>query len=318
MCRWHVDDVHMMYVIHTSSLVLVIYSIFYHVQLSFCTLSTQTHIVHVICMWSTHVHIIYLSSLTLLVYPIIHNLVSAHCLHTHTHIVHVICMLSTHVHVICLSSLTLLVYPIIHNLVSVHIVSTHAHCQYHVYICLQMHMLCTSHFYCCYFHMCMSSAYYLGICILCTHYLQWSLSIFLPNRQCRCHPYVISVLFLYPIMYNLVSAHCLHKCTLSMSFACCPRITHHLLVIFTTPHIPYYPQLSFRTLSTHMHIVDVICILFRNACVMYMSSLLLLSVYVHVIYILSGHICIMCRLSEVVLDLFLPNRQYQCDPIHHL
>ena len=63
-----------------------------------------------------------------------------------------------------------------------------------------------------------------------------------------------------------------------------------------------------------MHIVDVICILFRNAYVMYMSSLLLLSVYVHVIYILSGHICIMCTLSEVVLDIFLPNRQYQCHP----
>ena len=47
---------------------------------------------------------------------------------------------------------------------------------------------------------------------------------------------------------------------------------------------------------------------------MYMSSLLLLSVYVHVIYILSGHIHIMCTLSEVVLDIFLPNRQYQCHP----
>ena len=63
-----------------------------------------------------------------------------------------------------------------------------------------------------------------------------------------------------------------------------------------------------------MHIVDVICILFRNAYVMYMSSLLLLSVYVHVIYILSGHIRITCTLSEVVLDIFLPNRQYQCHP----
>ena len=56
----------------------------YHVQLSFCTLSTQMHIVHVICMLSTHVHIICFSSLTLLVYPIINNLVSAHCLHTCT------------------------------------------------------------------------------------------------------------------------------------------------------------------------------------------------------------------------------------------
>ena len=98
----------------------------YHVELSFRTLSTQMHIVNAICMLSAHVHIICLSSITLLLYPIIHNLVSAHCLHTH--IVHVICMLSTHVHIICLSSLTFLIYPIIHNLVSVHIVSTHAHC----------------------------------------------------------------------------------------------------------------------------------------------------------------------------------------------
>ena len=104
----------------------------YHVQLSICTLSAQMHIVHIICMLSTHVHIICFSSLPLLIYLIIHNLVSAHCLHMH--IVDVICMLSAHVHVICLSSLTLLMYPIIYNLVSVHIVSTHAHCRYHLYI----------------------------------------------------------------------------------------------------------------------------------------------------------------------------------------
>ena len=42
--------------------------IFFHVQLSFCTLSAQMHIVHVICMLSTHVHIICLSSLPLLIY----------------------------------------------------------------------------------------------------------------------------------------------------------------------------------------------------------------------------------------------------------
>ena len=63
-----------------------------------------------------------------------------------------------------------------------------------------------------------------------------------------------------------------------------------------------------------MHIVDVIFILFRNAYVMYMSCLLLLSVYVHVINILSGHIRIMHTLSAVVLDIFLPNRQCRCHP----
>ena len=160
----------------------------------------------------------------------------------------------------------------------------------------------------------MSSTYYLSICILCAHYLQWSLIYsFLTDNANVIHMSSL-VLFIYPIMYNLVSAHCLHNahypCYLHVVHTC----THHLLVIFTTPHIPYYPQLSFRTLSTQMHIVDVICILFRNAYVMYMSSLLLLSVYVHVICILSGHICIMCTLSEVVLDIFIPNRQYQCHP----
>ena len=56
----------------------------YHVQLSFCTLSAQMHIVYVIRMLCAYVHIICLSSLTLLIYPIIHNLVSTHCLNTRT------------------------------------------------------------------------------------------------------------------------------------------------------------------------------------------------------------------------------------------
>ena len=47
----------------------------YHVQLSFCTLSAQTHIVHVVCMLSAHVDIICLSSLTLLVFH--YNLIPA-------------------------------------------------------------------------------------------------------------------------------------------------------------------------------------------------------------------------------------------------
>ena len=42
----------------------------FHVQLSFCTLSAQTHIVHVVCMLSAHVDIICLSSLTLLIFPL--------------------------------------------------------------------------------------------------------------------------------------------------------------------------------------------------------------------------------------------------------
>ena len=150
----------------------------YHVQLSFCTLSTQTHIVNAICMLSVHVHIICLSSLTLLAYPIIHNLVSAHCLQTHP---------------LSMSSL----------------------------YCLQMHILCTSHFYCCYLHMYMSSTYYLRIHVLCAHYVQWSLTCsFLTDNANVIHT-SSPVLFIFPIIYNLVSAHCLHKHTLSMSSGCC-------------------------------------------------------------------------------------------------
>ena len=37
-------------------------------------------------------------------------------------------------------------------------------------------------------------------------------------------------------MYNLISAHCLHRRTLSMSFACCPHMctssTCHLHIIY--------------------------------------------------------------------------------------
>ena len=116
LCMSHLDIVHMLsryvHVIHTLSghmcimhtLFAVVLDIFlpnrqcrchpyvisstlyisYYVQLSFRRLSTQMHIVHVICMLSAHVHIICFSSLTLLVYPIIHYLVSAHCLHTCT------------------------------------------------------------------------------------------------------------------------------------------------------------------------------------------------------------------------------------------
>ena len=114
LCMSHLDIVHMLsayvHVIHTLSghmrimrtLFAVVLDIFlpnrqcqyhpyvisstlyisYHVQLSFCTLSAQMHIVYVIRMLCAYVHIICLSFLTLLVYPIIQNLVSTHCLHT--------------------------------------------------------------------------------------------------------------------------------------------------------------------------------------------------------------------------------------------
>ena len=213
LCMLHLDIVHMLsayvHVIHTLSghmhmmctLFAVVLDIFlpnrqcrchpyvisstlyisYYVQLSFCTLSAQMHIVHVICMLSTHVHIICLSSLPLLIYLIIQNLVFC-ILSTQMHIVDVICIL------------------------------------------FRMHMLCTCHLYCCYLYMYMSSTCYLGIYVLCAHYRKWSLiSSFLTDNADVIHMSSL-VLFIYSIMYNLVSAHCLHRCTLSMSFACCPHM----------------------------------------------------------------------------------------------
>ena len=116
----------------------------------------------------------------------------------------------------------------------------------------------------CYLHMYMSSTYYLGICVLCAHYLQWSLIYsFLTDNADVIHMSSL-VLFIYPILHIVCTdAHCL--CHLHVVCIC----THHLLVISNTPCIPYYPQLSFRTLSTHTYIVNVICILSTDAYVMY-------------------------------------------------
>ena len=133
LCMSHLDIVHMLsayvHVIHTLSgymhimrtLFAVVLDIFlpnrqcrchpyvissilyisYHIKLSFCTLSTQTYIVNAICMLSAHVHIICLSSLTLLIYPIINNLVFAHCLHTHT--LSMSSLYCLHMHILCTS-----------------------------------------------------------------------------------------------------------------------------------------------------------------------------------------------------------------------
>ena len=142
----------------------------YHVEFSFQALFTQTHIVHVI-------------------------------------FVHVICMLSTHVHIICLSSLPLLIYLIIHNLVSTHCLHTSILLMSSVY-CLEMHrsMLCTCHLYCCYLYMYMSSTYYLGIYVLCAHYLQWSLICFFLTDNTNVIHTSSLVLFIYSTMENMSSA----------------------------------------------------------------------------------------------------------------
>ena len=58
----------------------------------------------------------------------------------------------------------------------------------------------------CYLHIYMSSAYYLSICVLCTHYLQRSLiSSCLTDNANVIHTSSL-VLFIYPIMENISSA----------------------------------------------------------------------------------------------------------------
>ena len=147
------------------------------------------------------------------------------------------------------------------------------------------------------------------ICIMCTLFAV-VLDIFLPNRQCRCHPYVISST-LY-ISYHIK----LSFCTLSTQTYIVNAIwmlsahVHIICLSFLTLLInPIIHNLLFCTLSPHTHIVYVISILSTNAYIMHISFLLLLFTYVHVIRISSENIRIMCTLCAVVLDMFLPNRQ---------
>ena len=60
-------------------------------------------------------------------------------------------------------------------------------------------------------------------------------------------------------------------------------------------------------------ICEIICVA-GFLCMSNLDIVHISSAYVHVICILSKHMCIMCILSAVVLDIFLPNRQCQCHP----
>ena len=164
---------------------------------------------------------------------------SAHCPHAH-----IVCMSSVpecrlHTHVICTSSAELLMVSVDLNYLStltgsgywMEFVTAMLSCfisgsyKWFVRSVLMVFSACRIWtLFTCYLHMYMSSTHYLGICILCAHYLQWSLIYsFLTDNADVIHMSSL-VLFIYPIMYNLVSAHCLHRCTLSMSFACCPHM----------------------------------------------------------------------------------------------
>ena len=59
-------------------------------------------------------------------------------------------------------------------------------------------------------------------------------------------------------------------------------------------------------------ICEIICV-DGFLCMLHLDIVHISSVYVHIICILSEHMCIMHILSVLVLHMFLPNRQCQCD-----
>ena len=75
-------------------------------------------------------------------------------------------------------------------------------------------------------HMYISSAYYLSICVLCTYYLQWSFICSFLTDNANVIYMSSLLLFIDPMMYNLVSIHCLHKHTLSSLHVVC-TYTHY-------------------------------------------------------------------------------------------
>ena len=159
------------------------------------------------------------------------------------HIVHVICMLSTHVHIICLSSLLLPIYLIIHNLVSAHCLHTCILSMSSEY-CLEMHMLCTCHLYCCYLYMYLSSTYYLHIHIMCT-LSEVVLDIFLPNRQYQCHPYIISssIYIFYHGQYVICTPSRWHViCTPSRWHVICTPSGWHVICTPSRWHVICTPK----------------------------------------------------------------------------
>ena len=62
-------------------------------------------------------------------------------------------------------------------------------------------------------------------------------------------------------------------------------------------------------------ICEIICV-DGFLCMSHLHIVHISSLYVHIICILSEHMCIMHILSELVLHMFFPNRQWQCDQCH--
>ena len=191
------------------------------------------HIVHVICMLSAHVHIICLSSLTLLFYHAallmsmdlyllpqlsFFWIVSSRTLSMS--IWHVVCTCTRHLLLIS----NTVIYPIIHNLVSVHIVSTNLSISSVYWDAYVMYMFSFLLLLFAYVHVIRILSEHM--CIMRT-LSAVVLDIFLLIDNADVIHMSSLVLFIYPIMYNLVSGQCTNAhcpCHLHVvmytSFAC--------------------------------------------------------------------------------------------------
>ena len=250
----HAHIVNIMCILPTDTLCMLCTSPFYCCYLHMSYMSSAYYLSISVYMhahylqWSliysfltANANVIHMSSLVLFIYPIMYNLVSAHCLHRHTYcpvsvilsmssVFAYVMYMSTHIflpnrqyqchpytHVICLSccpqcTYHLLVISNTHCIPYYPQLSFRAHCLHTCILsmssvyCLEMHMLCTCHLYCCYLYMYMSSTYYLGIYVSCAHYLKWSLiSSFLTDNTNVIHTSSL-VVFIYSIMDNMLSA----------------------------------------------------------------------------------------------------------------
>ena len=141
-----------------------------------------------------------------------------------------------------------------------------------VFSACQIWTLFTSHLY-----VYISSAYYLSICVLCTYYLQWSFICSFLTDNANVIYMSSLLLFIDPMMYNLVSIQCLHKHTLSMPSTCCMHIytlfvmylSHSLYTLLPATEFPHIVSIH----TCHPHII-------------YMSSALLLMVSMGLNYLL--------------------------------
>ena len=115
----------------------------------------------------------------------------------------------------------------------------------------------------CYLHMYMSSTSLSGHMHIMRTLFAVVLDIFLPSRQCWCHPYVISST-LY-ISYHVQLSFCTLSAQMHIVHVICMLSTHvHIICLSSLPLLiyPYYPELSFHTLSTHIIIIIIIIIYF--------------------------------------------------------